>query len=65
VTIEINFLIFGRLTSLKSQRVAIFFSPSPQGEDERIYEKIAEMEELYVYQVSVKLPEMSILNNKY
>jgi hypothetical protein len=34
-------------TSPKSQRVAIFFSPSPQGEeDERIYEKNAEMEEL-------------------
>jgi hypothetical protein len=26
--------------------VAIFFSPSPHGEDERIYEKNAEMEEL-------------------
>jgi hypothetical protein len=34
-------------TSPKSQRVAIFFSPSPQGEeDERVYEKNAEMEEL-------------------
>jgi hypothetical protein len=44
-----NYFFDFRKTSTcpKSQRVAIFFSPSPQGEeDERIYEKNAEMEEL-------------------
>jgi DNA-binding LacI/PurR family transcriptional regulator len=35
------------LTSPESQRVAIFFSPSPQDdEDEELYEKNAEMEEV-------------------
>jgi hypothetical protein len=35
------------LTSPKSQRVAIFCSPSPQGdEDEELYEKNAEMKEV-------------------
>jgi hypothetical protein len=47
VTVEFGSDFRKTLTSPKSRRVAIFFSPSPQGdEDEELYEKNAEMNEV-------------------
>jgi hypothetical protein len=47
VTVEFGADFRKTLTSPKSRRVAIFFSPSPQGdEDEELYEKNAEMNEV-------------------